>query len=114
MSDIKSDAKSESTSLLAIVVHFFWTIVGNAVLAISTLLIFQNRDTFFSVADVVYLVTVPLLVGARYLDVAYYKGTTAYGDPSTMAHWRLYSLKIILLSVAVWSAAHGLAYALAR
>lgn len=114
MADTKTPASSEPTSVLSLFVRLFWMILGIVALGISVMMILRNRDGLFSVADAIYLVTFPLMIGARYLDIARYQGATAYGEPATMGHWRRYALSVAMGAVVVWLAAHGMAYVLAR
>lgn len=98
------------TSITAIALRILWMIVGNAALVISGFWILQVRDAFFSVADATYGAAIPLLIVARYLDIARFGGSTAYGEPATMAHWRRYAAAVLGGAVAAWLLLHGIAY----
>jgi hypothetical protein len=104
----------ETTSIFALFLRIFWMFIGNVALGISAAMILGNRDTIFSAADIIYGVCVPLLIGARYLDISRFRGGTAYGEPATPAHWRRYTLALLVGSIVVWFAVHGIAYALSE
>ncbi len=106
--------QSKSDSGLAMVLRSLWIFIGNVVLGVCAISIVTTRGQVFSKADIVYVVTVPLLLAARYLDIARYQGETAYGQPATMADWRRYALLLLVASAAVWLAAHAIAYGLAK
>jgi hypothetical protein len=80
--------------------------VGNIALVVAALLIYKSAG--WSIADLVFWLIVGLLVGARYVDIARYKGTTVDGDPATTAHFRRYALVLLVVSAAVWAAARAL------
>jgi hypothetical protein len=105
-----SPEATESSGVLGLALRLFWMIIGNVVLAFSGLCILQERENLFSVADISYGVVIPLLVASRYVDIAKFRGDTAYGEPATMAHWRRYALGTLVTSVVAWLLLHGIAY----
>jgi len=86
-----------------------WMLFGNAVLLFSAVFIAQNTQGFFSKADIAFWGGVALLVGARYLDIRGFKGSTATGQPATMAHWRRYASAVVVAALCIWGIAHGVA-----
>lgn len=105
-----SPESTASNSGLGLLLRLFWMIFGTVVLGFSGLYILWNREGFFSVADISYGAIVPLLIAARYLDIAKFHGATGTGEPATMAHWRRYALGVLVISVAAWVILHGIAY----
>ena len=104
----------ETTSILALFLRLFWMFLGNIALGASALYMLSHRASIFSPADVVYAVSVPLLIVARYVDIARFKGDTAYGEPATLAHWRRYALSLLLGSIVAWVVIHGIGYVFMR
>jgi len=113
MNDAGHANQRGKSSVAALVVRLFWMFLGNMVLGVSVLLIVKGGVSL-SLIDVLYWLIVPLQVGARYLDVAWFKGNTAYGEPASMDHWRRYTFGLLLFAVCAWLAAHGGTYWLAR
>ncbi len=105
------EKKEQSTC--ALLLRVFWMFLGNSVLALSALLIMQ-KGMSFSPIDILYWLIIPLLIAARYADISWFKGDTAYGEPASMTHWRQYAVKLLLIGAGVWFAAHGAGYLIAK
>lgn len=99
------ETRVESGSVLGCLIPTFWMLVGNGILALSALAIAAGSGSF-GVADAFYWGTVGCMSGARYADICYFSGRTAEGKPATMAHWRRYSVILLVVSGAVWIAVH--------
>ena len=85
----------------------WWMAVGNAVFLFSALyLAMAGRGWRLSVLDIVFWAAVVSLLFARFLDVSWYRGATSTGEPATMAHWRRYAVRLLVISVALWVGAH--------
>jgi hypothetical protein len=109
MPEIHPSAETPSPSGTSLLLRIFWMFIGNFVLIVSLLAIAMGEEEgFFSIADVVFWVAVPLIIAARYVDIARYGGTNADGEPATLAHWRRYAIGLAVLSVVLWGAAHGI------
>ncbi len=114
MPEVKSPVQAESPNSVSVLLRIFWMFVGNVTLAVSALFITKHLGGLFSPADIVYLAMIPLLLAARYLDVARYHGGTAYGKPATMADFAKYAVTLVVGAAVVWAAAHGLAYVMPK
>jgi hypothetical protein len=97
-----------TTSVLGLFLRLFWMFLGNAALGVCALKILVDRGAPFTVADIVYGACVPLLIIARYLDITRFNGYTAYLERATMAHWRRYSLGLLLGAATVWLLLRGI------
>ena len=93
-------------SLFGLILRVFWMLLGNAILFVSALLIFQSADGKFHTVDTVFWVTAAVLVIARYLDIKFYNGQTATGEPADMSHWRAYTITLLVCSAVVWVLLH--------
>jgi hypothetical protein len=87
-----------------------WFLVAHAVLLLSAAIIVQQHRKPFSAADAVFFGTVVLAAVIRYLDIRFFRGATATGNPATMRHWRRYAILLILVSLIVWAAAHAVGH----
>jgi hypothetical protein len=91
--------------------RIFWMMLGNAIVCFCAAAIVTNSTGHLSAADAFYWVTVGCLVGARYVDVRYYDGTTAKGEPATLAHWRWYTIRLVVIAAVGWLVIHATKFA---
>lgn len=89
--------------------RLFWMLVGNAIVYGSLAMIAMNGEPFPSPLDAVAWVTVALIVLARRVDITRHAGTTASGEPATLAHWRRYAVIVVLVAAAATIVAHAIA-----
>ncbi len=114
MTDVNhSNQREKISGVGALLLRLFWMFLGNMFLGASALLIVQAGASL-SLIDILYWLTVPLLVAARYVDISLFKGDTAYGEPATMTHWRRYTVGLLLFAVGAWLAVHGAGYLVAK
>ncbi len=82
-------------------------IAGDAVLVFSAVyIVTAERGWRLGLADAIFWAAAATLLVARFLDIGWYRGTTASGEPATMAHWRRYAVLLLLVSVGLWAGAH--------
>lgn len=86
--------------------RLFWMAFGNIALVMAALSIYTSAG--WSTADLALWLIVGLLIGARYIDIVRYKGTTIHGEPATMAHFMRYVLIILMVGAGVWAVARAL------
>jgi hypothetical protein len=104
-----SPAPSGNDSLSGCLVRLAWMLVANICLFVLAVLIAQNRETTFAVADLAYWAVVAAAVAIRYLDIQRFRGQTVTSEPATMAHWRRYVMLFPAAALVVWGIAHGIA-----
>lgn len=110
-----SISKSDNTpiqgqdSLIGLFARIFWSLIGNIILVFLAVKISQ-KQTLFSILDLLYWVMVPLLVIVRYCDIKYLKGITAMGLPATMEHWRKYVKYLVFISTGLWLLTHIISF----
>jgi len=90
-------------------VRLGWMLFGSAILLLSAVAIVRHQG-FLSVADGVFWAAVAACVGLRYVDVSHMHGRTAAGEPSTLVHWRRYTIRLVVVGAVVWGVAHGVSY----
>ena len=98
----QASSTTEYTSGAGCLMRLYWTLAGNAALAITFGILFHRHPKFPSLTDAVCLLLVMSLICARYIDIRYCKGETGDGKPATMAVWRRYCLLIVLGSACIW------------
>ncbi|MFZ5831085.1 MAG: hypothetical protein ACOY3P_13420 [Planctomycetota bacterium] len=86
--------------------RLFWMLLGNVLLILCALAIFQSAARSLSVADVLYWLVVAALPAARYVDITRYGGKTSDGRPATLTDFRRYAVAVVPVALLIWLAAH--------
>ena len=87
-------------------VRLFWMLAGNLALLVLVFVIYQSAG--WTIADVVFWLVIGLMIGARYMDIARFGGTTMNDEPATMAHFRRYALLVLLGGAGAFAAVRAL------
>lgn len=99
--------RSEYESPQGCLLRLLWMGLGNVALVLTALWIYRSAG--WSIADILFAVIVLVLIGARYVDIVRYRGSTADGnEPATMAHWKRYALTVAAVAAALWVVARAL------
>ena len=99
---------TQSASGWKTLVRFSWLVIGNIVLYFLAFSILMGKSD--KTSDIAYWSTLVAMIGLRLLDIKLLGGETADYKPATMAHWRKYSIKLILFSLLVFILVKGLAH----
>jgi hypothetical protein len=110
MKESPSSQSPEQVGCIGFALRSLWLMVGNVGLAVVAIFIILNHPPLFSLYDLLFWAIAVLLVIVRYIDIAYFHGGDSYGDPATMKHWRRYAALLLVISLAMWSIAHGVVY----
>ncbi len=109
MADVRKEQTSpqpEYQSPAGCLPRLFWMVVGNIALVMAALSIYKSAG--WSIADLAFWLVIGTLIGARYIDIVRYKGTTAQGEPATMTHFRRYVLLLLAAGAIMWAVARAL------
>lgn len=101
--------QTNSTSGIAPVGRMFWMLIGPALLFVLGFGIALGERGWFTLKDIVFLV---VLVGMILGRLAEFRGgdpRTAAGEAATQAHFRRYSVIVILGGLGVWTGANLIA-----
>ncbi len=101
---------SKQDSIFGLLARVFWMLLGNMVLVITIIIIFQHKGQMFHTADLVFWITVAVLVLVRYLDIKVWGGLTAAAQPASMADWNRYVVLLSIVSAAFWALSHLVSY----
>ena len=93
---------------IGLVCRIAWLMGGNLALLMLAILIFERKH--FSALDVAFGAIVAALILIRYIDITRLKGLTSKGEPATLKHWRIYVVKLLVASGALWGLVHGILY----
>lgn len=105
MVDQETGSVERSQTGVGCLVRFLWMAAGNMVLAFSLVFIIQRHGFEMGPFDALFAFTVVVLVGARWLDIARLNGQTIDGQPATLAVWRRYALRLVVLAGVLWAVA---------
>ena len=104
--DLQDDREHRDRPVSGLV-RLYWMLLGNALLMFCAYLVSQ-AESLLTGADLAYWLVAGSLVAVRYVDIRHLGGTTAECKPATMGHWKNYARGLLVVSVIVWLAAHGL------
>jgi hypothetical protein len=86
--------------------RLFWMLLGYMIVFTSLGMIFVNAPGFPSPLDGLVWITVALMIGVRRVDITRWRGTTAVGEPATLADWHGYAVTVVSLTAAASAIAH--------
>ena len=101
------DESDDTQRGLGTTVIIYWNLLSYVALGILAVGI-SHRHSGINLLDTLYLIAVILLIAVRYCDVKYFNGSAASDKRETIAYWRKYVLMLLLITGAMWLAAHGL------
>jgi hypothetical protein len=109
----RADSRNENavepkSNPLGTIARIYWMLAGYGLLCLTAGSIAKSGPSL-SPRDVAFWVIAVSIIAVRYVDVIYLQGTTADGEPATVAHWRRYAGMVAVVAVALWAAAHGAA-----
>jgi len=99
-----SPSTGKETPLSGCLVRILWGLVGNFVLAICLILLFTKRSSF--TVDIIYWVTVILMLISRYIDIKKFQGITLEGKEASIHDWKKYRIFLLSISSFLWVAVH--------
>jgi len=102
----------EAIGGLGLIVRIIWLMGGN--MALFMLAVLAYHKGALSGLDVAYWAIVVGLIVLRYMDITRLNGLTSKSEPATLAHWRKYTVLLLVASASVWGLAHGLPYLTGR
>ena len=91
--------------------RLFWLFLGNGLLGIVAFQMITSSPRLLSLLDVTYWVFVGLILCARYVDIRYFGGTKADGQPASLQDFRRHALILLAAAAVVWLVVHLLAAA---
>ena len=86
--------------------RLFWTVAGN--LALFALILSIINHNGFSLLDSGYWVVVVALAVSRYIEITRFAGQTLDGRPATVAHFRRYGIRLLIVATGLWILVHAL------
>jgi hypothetical protein len=107
MSERTSQTVDKQGSGAGVLARLWWMLLGNAVLGLCLILIFECRNGVLCTSDAVFWFTVASLALVRYFDVKFLGGCTAIGAPASMRHWVRYTALLIVCSGLLWALVHA-------
>lgn len=102
----------EPIGFAGVVVRILWLMGGNIALLMLAVFILEKKS--YSVLDIAFWAIVAGLILIRHFDITRLKGLTSNSEPATLKHWRIYGIKLLLISGVLWGLAHGIPYLAGR
>jgi len=96
--------------ILTILARPFWMFFGNFVLMICAANILIGESSSTRASDIIFWCTVSAMIIVRFLDIKFLNGLTATGKPASIKHWSRYAIVLVVISAAIWAAAHVSVY----
>lgn len=84
-----------------------WMLWGNMAVFLCAGKVAEGTAPVMS--SVLFWSFVAALVAGRYVDITRCGGTTAEGEPATLAHWRSYAIRVVIVSAVLWGLARFVA-----
>jgi len=89
--------------------RLLWMFVGHGALYLALGTIAATRAPLPSYLDGIAGASIVLILGLRYLDITRFAGSTAQGEPATLADWRRHAVWLIGVTIPIWLLAHWFA-----
>lgn len=90
------------TSIHVIFARLTWALFGPVLLALSLYQIASFPGGWFTRWDAAIFIVAGIMIWCRLAELRSGQGTTAWGEPATMAHVKRYAQILIVLVVAAW------------
>jgi hypothetical protein len=101
---VESSKQPEYTPIGSLIARMYWLVIGHITVLLLGIAIYTNQLHYQLIFNILYVIAAVLCPVARFVDIKYYKGTTTEGEPSTMAHWRRYSIFVAAYAAPLWIA----------
>jgi len=87
---------------IATLSRLVWMFIGPLSLGIIAYRTVTQRDGWFTFRDAVCVVTLALMIIARWLEIRSGPTETATGEPATMEHFKRYVKVLLPVTIAAW------------
>ena len=101
-----TSASPQQTNPFTVLLRIAWMVGGPAVAGLLILIMVANEEASVW-RDVAIGIAVSIAVAARYLDIAFFRGETADGEPATMQHFWRYAVKLLVAVGVAWALVRG-------
>lgn len=88
--------------------RIFWTVLGPLILLGVLAYNVARPGGWFSMGDAPVALVAAAMIGCRWREQRSGRATTAYGEPSTPAHFRRYVIIVGVAAAAAWALANVL------
>jgi hypothetical protein len=93
----------EHTPFSAVLPRIYWMLFGNIILLLTALTTALGSFQSLTAASAVFWLNTVCMVVVRYLDIRHFQGSTVDGQVATMAHWKKYSVSLLVMSASIWA-----------
>ena len=104
---MQAEAAAGRSEGAGLALRLFWMGLGNILLIICLLLVVSRDLPLLSWIDIGYfLILIPSIIAARYVDITRFGGQTTNGEPATMRHWARHSVGLVAVCILLRIGAH--------
>jgi hypothetical protein len=96
-------SETEYTPLSAVLPRLYWMVFGNIILLLTAVTTMLRAFQDLHLASLVFWANAACMVIIRYLDVRYLRGETADSQAATIAHWKRYSIFLLVGAASTWA-----------
>jgi hypothetical protein len=82
-------------------VRVLW-LASNLALVLIAALILRDDPGALSLVSAAFWAAVALAIGLHYFEVTRLRAATLSGKPATLASWRRYSLRLVVVAAGIW------------
>lgn len=90
----------ELSSVGGMLTRIYWMLLGHPVVVAAAYYIASGKTAILT--NTIFFLLVVSIIAARYIDIKFYRGQTAEGEPATMKHWKKFTFIVLGYSTALW------------
>jgi len=94
------DQSEGKVGCLPALARLYWLAGGNVVLIFCAIYIVLRKAGF--TVYLLYVLSVISLIVIRFIDIKFFKGETMNGEPTSLGHWRRYTLGLLVFAGALY------------
>jgi len=99
---MNDQSRSEPSPSLGVLARLYWMAIGPIATILVVLAIIMKSFKNTIPTSLIYWSLVLSIILIRYLDIRYFKGETADGEPATLKHWKKFSIVGVIVYCAIW------------
>ena len=84
----------EQLGCLSVLPRLYWLAAGNVIVLFSSVYIALRKATL--AVYLIYILGTICLIGARFIDIKYFKGEKLNGERASLNHWLRYTLGLLV------------------
>jgi hypothetical protein len=95
------------TSVRMLVAHVVWVLAGPPLLFVLGVAILLSGGHWFGLVDIAFFALAVAMLACRWLDQRTGHAVDSFCEPVTWADFRMYAVKLLAATAAIWCVAHA-------